>query len=429
MDSQKRISFIIVILLLSLALSSCGGDQAPASVPEVQDTDVVQVEPTSEPEETEAQNTDDEEDASEEAAQEVPRFTSASPVVPFTDAEIQDLDVNCEGNEQEVAQCIKSWQETNMLYCQDTDLEDCSDVIRANYVLPGLYTSQEMIKTRQQNGRVYGICFDYAVIYCSIAEYHGLECRVVNSISKPSERPGANVPITHGMAEDEYVRWNDQLKTKGIDYSYDVLRLIARETPEHYWAEVNLDGNWTVLDATRITMGGNTETEYIQSGDFELTDWFASDSSQEAYDYAVRIASGEDLRNEGYDSVGEQFMEGREVASAYGDAANYNGIEDSLGQTGRSANMEDFMQGYGLMPYLPTCKDACAFLGAPEECYEDCEGENEILTCYESCSGDPYYFGCIYLELGMDDTVNPEAYEACAGIPFNMSCEETCAGE
>ncbi len=186
------------------------------------------------------------------------------------------------------------------------------------------------------------------------------------------------------------MRWNDQLKTKGIDYSYDVLRLIARETPEHYWAEVNLDGNWTVLDATRINMGGNTETEYIQSGNFELTDWFASDSSQQAYDYAVRIASGEDLRNEGYDSVGEQFMEGREVASAYGDAANYTGIEDSLGQTGRSASMEDFMHAGIWLDALPANLSGCLrFLGAPEECYEDCEEENEILTCYESCSGDP----------------------------------------
>lgn len=426
---MKKTTTFLLITMAILLLAACSSKPNTVLVPDTPEPtpELIEAAPNTD-EEAEVQDTNEEE-ASKETTQEVPRFITTSPVVPFTEDEILGLGVNCEGSEQEVAQCIKSWQETNMLYCQDTDLEDCSDVIRANYVLPGLYTSQEMIKTRQQNGRVYGICFDYAVIYCSIAEYHGLECRVVNSISKPSERPGANVPITHGMAEEEYVRWNDQLKTKGVDYSYDVLRLIARETPEHYWAEVNLDGNWTVLDATRINMGGNTETEYIQSGDFELTDWFASDSSQQAYDYAVRIASGEDLRNEGYDSVGEQFLEGREVASAYGDAANYTGIEDSLGQTGRSGNMEDFMQGYGLMPFLPTCQDACAFLGAPEECYEDCEEENEILTCYESCSGDPYYFGCIYLESGMDDTVNPEAYEACAGIPLNMSCEETCAGE
>lgn len=316
-----------------------------------------------------------------------------------------------------------------MLYCQNMDVEDCSDIIRANYVLPGLFTSQDMIQTRQQDGKVYGICFDYAVIYCSIAEHYGLECRVVNSISKPSERPGTYVPITTGMSEEEYKRWNEQLKTKGIDYDYDVLRLIARETPGHYWAEVNLDGEWEVMDATRSTVGGSTVSEYVATGDFEVTDWFASDSSQAAYEYALRIAQGEDLRNEGYDSVGEQFMEGREVAEAYGDAANYEGIEDSLGQTGRSANMNDFMQGYGLMPYLPTCQAACEFLGAPEECYEECQEENEILACYESCSGDPYYFGCIYLEEGEDEVVSLEAYEACSGIPLNVSCEETCAGD
>jgi hypothetical protein len=292
-----------------------------------------------------------------------------------------------------------------------------------------LYTSQDLIKDKKQNGKVYGICMDYAVIYCSIAEFYGLECRVVNSITKPSERPNANVPVTHGMSEEEYQRWNIQLQAKGIDYSYDVLRLVARETPEHYWAEVNLDGEWVVLDGTRSVMGGSTEVEYIEAGDFEITDWLASDASQAAYEYAVRVAQGEDLRNEGYDSVGSQFMEGREVAQEYGDAENYEGIVDSLGQSGRSASMDDFMQGYGLMPYLPTCQDTCQFLGAPDECYEDCEEENEILACYEDCSGDPYYFGCIYLEDGGDGDLNLEAYEACSGIALNLSCEETCAGD
>ena len=427
MNLKNYFPLLALLLVITMVSSACGGEEAPADLPQSGEESTSEQATTSEIQEEPAADPEEEEAAVE--IPDVPRFDPISPVTAFSASEIQDLGVDCQGSPGEIAQCVKNWQEENMLYCQEMDVEDCSDAIRANYALPGLFTSQDLIKNKQQDGKVYGICFDYAVIYCSIAEYYGLECRVVNSISKPSERPGTYVPITTGMSEEEYTRWNDQLKTKGIDYAYDVLRLIARETPGHYWAEVNLDGEWTVLDATRNTVGGSTETEYKESGDFEITDWFASDASQAAYEYAVRIAQGEDLRNEGYDSVGEQFMEGREVAQEYGDAENYEGITDSLGQEGRSATMNDFMQGYGLMPYLATCQEACDFLGAPGECYEECEEENEILACYEDCSGDPYYFGCIYLEEGEDEDVSLEAYEACSGVPLDLSCEQTCAGD
>jgi len=425
MDFKKHLSILALLLVITLLLSACGGEKTPVDLPQEKEGAVSEPFPTTETiEDADSESVGEE---SEEQAVDLARFEPASPVAAFSDSEIQALGVDCQGSPEEIARCIKSWQEIHMLYCQEMDVKDCSDAIRANYVLPGLFTSQDLVQNKQQDGKVYGICFDYAVIYCSIAEYYGLECRVVNSISKPSERPGTYVPITTGMSEEEYARWNEQLQTKGIDYPYDALRLIARETPGHYWAEVNLDGKWIVLDASRSSVGGSTETEYIASGDFEITDWFAADSSQAAYEYAVRIAQGEDLRNEGYDSVGEQFMEGRKVAQEYGDAENYQGIEDILGQPGRSASIDDFMQGYGLMPYLPTCQETCDFLKAPGECYDECEEEDEILVCYEDCSGDPYYLGCIYLEA--DEDISLEAYQACSGIPLNPSCEETCAGD
>jgi transglutaminase-like putative cysteine protease len=427
MTFKKSFPILALVIFAALALSACGGAEDPADPPQAGEEVTSESAPSSETSQESEDSSSEEE--SEVAAPEVPRYNPTSPVAEFSEAEIQELGVECQGSPDEIANCIKNWQQQNMLYCQNMDVEDCSDAIRANYALPGLYSSLDLIKEKKQNGKVYGICMDYAVIYCSIAEYYGLECRVVNSITKPSERPGANVPVTTGMAEEEYLRWNEQLKTKGIDYTYDVLRLIARETPEHYWAEVNLNGEWIVLDASNISTGGNTETEYIAKGDFEITDWFASDSSQAAYEYALRIAQGEDLRNEGYDSVGEQFMEGREVAQEYGDVENYEGIVDSLGQEGRSASMDDFMQGYGLMPYLSTCQETCDFLGAPGECYEDCEEENQILACYEECSGDPYYLACIYLEDNDTGDLNLDAYEACCGVALNLSCEETCAGD
>ena len=414
---------IVSSLILAAACSPTATSQSPTEAPtreQPTQNEPENIDPVANPTVTTA-NTPEPEDP----AVQVPRFEPKSPVSTFVEEDIDLLGIDCQGTQEEIAQCIMDWQHTNMVYCgTDQSIIDCSDPIRANYVLPGLYSTHDLIRTRQKDGKVYGICFDYAVTYCSIAEYYGLECRVVNSITKPSERPGAEIAITHGMSEEEYTRWLVQLEAYNIPYDYEVLRLIAEETPEHYWAEAKLNNVWTVMDGTRNTMGGSTESEYIATEDFQVTDWMASDKSQAAYDYAVRVAQGEDLRNEGYDSVTEQFMEGRETAAMSGTAEAYVGVTDVLGQSGRSASMNDFMQGLGLMPYLATCEKACDFMGADERCKEDCPEEDEILACYEDCSGLHYYLGCVYLE--GDEDVGPESYEACSGVPFDMACEASC---
>ena len=356
----------------------------------------------------------------------IPVFEPSSPVSEFAADDIELLGVDCQGGPREIADCILAWQEKEMFYCSpDQATPDCTDPIRMNYVLPGLYSSEELIRERQSGGSVYGICFDFAAIYCSIARYYGLDCRVVNSISKPSEREGTYVVVTKGMAEEEYQRWKPELDKEGLDYPYEVLRLIAEETPGHYWAEVKLDGEWVIRDGTRAAVGGDTQSEYKDTGDFQITDWMASEKSQAAYEYAVRIAQGEDLRGEGYDSASEQFMEGREVAEMSGTAEAYQGVEDDLGQPGRSASVDDFFQGLGLMPYFDTCQDTCAFLEIGEMCSSECQEEDQIKACYEDCAGEPYYLACMYIEQGED--VSAEAYQACSGVPLNVSCEAQCA--
>jgi hypothetical protein len=356
---------------------------------------------------------------------EIPSYVAKSPISEFTQSDVDQLGLACSGSPEEIAECILNWQGTNMTYCGDkAGFEDCADPIRANYFLPGIYPTTELIEDRVKDGKVYGICWDFATIYCSIANFYGLDCRVANSISKPSEREGTYVVVTHGMSDGEYQRLKVKLDLNNLPYGYDPIRLVAAETPGHYWAEVLLGGEWVIMDGSRSSVGGNTKTEYIDTGDFEVTDWIATDRTTDIVGYATREAQGEDLRGEGYDSAYEQFKEGREIAKAYGTAQAYEGITDALGQDGRAANISDFMQGWALMPYMNTCSDMCTFLEAGEECMADCPEEDEIKACYETCSGDPYYLACVFID--DDEEINPDMYELCSGIPFNASCESSC---
>ena len=172
---------------------------------------------------------------------------------------------------------------------------DFSDAIRWNYFLPGIFPSHEIINEHiDNNGRVYGICFDFAVIYSSIAKHYGLETRVRNSISKPSDTD-KTIQFTTGMSPDEFARLATKLGTKGYKYDFDAVRRVASETPSHYWAEVKIDGVWIIEDATQAFTGNNTQTGYVNKNDVQLTDWMSNDKSAVLYDYQSKIDSGQRL--------------------------------------------------------------------------------------------------------------------------------------
>lgn len=423
----KRVPLLVLFLLVMVLISSACNSESQGPDPtevktEVPTQETIQEQPTEPPMDVPDVATP----TSTSSEIVIPSFDAKSPISEFTQADIDLLGVDCSGSPGEIANCILNWQGTNMTYCgEKPGFDDCSDPIRANYFLPGIYPTNELIHERVKDGNVYGICFDYATIYCSIAQFYGLDCRVANSISKPSERPGTYVIVTEGMSNEEYERLKVKLDQNNLPYGYEPIRLVAAETPGHYWAEVQLDGEWVVMDGSRSSVGGNTQTEYIDTGDFEITDWLAVDRTADIVAYAMREAQGEDLRGEGYANAYEQFQEGRELAVAYGTAQVYEGITDALGQTGRAANIFEFMQGWGLMPYMNTCKETCEYLEASPECLAECPEEDEIKACYETCSGDPYYLACIYVV--DEEDVNPEIYEACSGSPLNLACEITCA--
>ena len=153
-----------------------------------------------------------------------------------------------------------------------------------NYFLPGIWPSKDIIYNHVTDGKVYGICHDFAVVYSSIANYYGLETRVMNTISKPGDSE-----FQSGMSIEEYNRNKFQLDENGLNYSYDAVASVAEGTPTHYWAEVYLDGEWVPMDGSSDSTGGNTENEFIATGDFEVTDWLSRDKTAILDNYAAAV--------------------------------------------------------------------------------------------------------------------------------------------
>jgi len=220
------------------------------------------------------------------------KFVASSPVSVFTAQDIEKLGVKVMGTPREMADAIRKWQESNMVYGSPNT--DFSDAIRWNYFLPGIFSSRNIVTEHLSNSKPYGICFDFAVVYSSIANYYGLETRIRNSISVPSQTD-KTIQFTSGMAPDEYDRLAVKLQNQGLDYDYDAIRLVASETPSHYWAEVKIDGAWVIEDATQVSTGNNTQTLFIDKNDVQLTDWMSRDKLAVLNDYQTKIDSGQRL--------------------------------------------------------------------------------------------------------------------------------------
>jgi hypothetical protein len=220
------------------------------------------------------------------------KFMASSPVSVFTAGDIEKLGVKVTGTAREIADAIRKWQEANMVYGSPNP--NFSDAIRWNYFLPGIFPSRDIINEHLDNAKPYGICFDFAVVYSSIANYFGLETRIRNSISVPSDTD-KTIRFTAGMSPDEYNRLAVKLQNQGLDYDYEAVRLVASETPSHYWAEVKIDGAWVIEDATQVSTGNNTQTLFVDKNDVQLTDWMSRDKSAVLNDYQMKIDSGQRL--------------------------------------------------------------------------------------------------------------------------------------
>ena len=326
-------------------------------------------------------------------------YTATDPVSAFTAGDIAFLGLDgLAGTPRQIADAIRTWQENTWAYVSGTPgYEDVSDPIRWNYFLPGIFPSRDIVREQVRNGQIYGICYSYAVAYCSVANYYGLETRILASISKPSDSD-PSITITTGMSPDEYDRLAVKLAQQGAHYDYEAVRLVAQETPTHYWAEVKLDGQWVIEDATQRATGNDTRATFFDTGDYEVYDWTAFDRSGQLDEYQAMIDKGERLP----DSGGGSFPGG--------------GMP-----TATATGIDEVMTGQGLAPWFADAADAYDFIGATNVSAADIAEDQYVIDEYERQTGDRFYLVAALIAEDGPASEFADRYEALCGVKLNLT--------
>ncbi len=206
---MKRTLILIVACLLVLA--ACSSNSTSSEVnqdlppePSVESQEAAAPEPTEEP--TQVTETEEETEEVEDVGDIVGQFEIFNPYQAFSEEEMTALGAaDFSGTDQEIAQMIINWQNTNMHYIGDPNQQaDISHPMRWNFFLPGIYPVSDMVQDRRMaDGKIYGLCWDYASIFTAMASYYDLDVRVtayktLMSDLNPQFQKGA------GMSKEEY---------------------------------------------------------------------------------------------------------------------------------------------------------------------------------------------------------------------------------
>lgn len=334
-----------------------------------------------------------------------------SPVSVLTPTDITAIGADgFSGSEKEIAEQIRTWQMNHMIYASSGEkYSDVSYSMRWNYAFPMMYTSKDMLDNMKDGNKFYGICYHYATIYASIAQYYGLEVRVANTTVKPSEV--ANNPFytatSKGLSLAEYEVFSAWLTSKGLDvadYPYEAVRLVMAETALHYRAEVKLDGEWTRFDQYDPVTEGSTVYEFVE------TNWDEGYQEVKFADYVTRINNGEDLRGEGYATAYDQFLEGRLIKIETGEADAFEGITDDAGNKNRASTINEVMEGLGLVPYFNNKEDVLTFYENASWVSEELDELFDVKAQVEAQTGGKFYVICDLMIFGELETVSYDAY-------------------
>jgi hypothetical protein len=334
-----------------------------------------EVEPEVEVEQPVDQSNQKEDDTTDENNTEE-GFVATDPFVALSDDVLQSIEASgFEGTESEIASKILDWQNQYMYYIGDPNIQpDISYPMRWNFIMPGVYPVSEMVEERRtDDDKIYGLCWDYASIYASIANSYGLEVRVTALKKYMSDiNPSIDASTKEGLAVEEYDLLNNKISKFGAEYTYSQIDRVARETWVHYRAEVKIDGAWVAMDGTEVS------GEY-ENGTFEVVDW------QEGYN-ANLLNAPSTMENDQLDPIA--LAELLEFAPYEG----YVGITDDHGNSNRAATFKDLVRGRGFIPYFSTADDIIEFLMLPEnEAMEILDDVFELQEDYESATSKPFY--------------------------------------
>jgi len=182
------------------------------------------------------------------------------------------------GTDEEKATSIYEWQKKNMVLQSPMEQADVSYAMRWNYIMPGIYPVDEMIVDRIKDvdgtKKIYGVCWDFSALYSAIARYYGLTTRIRAYRSYMSDRPensewnqkqGSDI----GLSPEEYEAFNVLQKKKDLEFPYEIINQEAKETWEHYRAEVKIGEEWKAFDATDPTGEWAEDSNYTIDAEWD----------------------------------------------------------------------------------------------------------------------------------------------------------------
>lgn len=203
------------------------------------------------------------------------KFKMFTPYAALSASEITAIGADgFSGTDEAVANAILNWQNNNMKLVDPSIKSDASYPMRWNNIMPGIYPVSDMVTARTMDDagvqKIYGVCWDFASIFCSIAGYYGLEARVTAWKIYMSGVPGGE----KGLSPDEYNTLLPKLTAGGVSFSYDKINSIIKETYIHYRAEVKINGTWRSYDGTGPT------GEYANDANYSASSWDEGYSSE-----------------------------------------------------------------------------------------------------------------------------------------------------
>lgn len=389
MAHKNKVLVLFIFIIMLLLLTGCSKSQDSAAP-------VVEVATqTAAPLDTEPQESvtpievDEPGPTATIAAESDHQFTISNPYAAFSTEEIAQINADgFSGTDEEIARAILAWQAENMFYIGDPNQQpDISHPMRWNYFMPGIFPVSEMVQERVlDNGKIYGLCWDYAAIFNAIANYYELETRVTaHKVYISDLNPSIDKSTATGMGPEEFEALQPKLIVHDLNLSYDQISRAARETWSHYRAEVKLGDTWVAFDG----VPGVTE-----GPEYEVAAW------DEGYDPDLLYAAVEH-------GSGELDLSALAELLSAAPVSGYEGITDDAGNLNRAANMEDLLAGKGLVPYFQNMDSLTAFLNS-EEASEDLTDSLDIMAEYEQNTGKIFFIIADLMIYSMDEPTAEE---------------------
>ena len=409
---MKKIFLLFVVLCMFFAVSACAKDTENESTPSAN---------------TSESSSDENKQPSSEGQTSQTVFQGECPYEEqyaiwdittevFSDEALKELGADgFSGSDAEIAQQIFDWQKNNMDYAGPTDgYIDAGFGSRWNFMLPGIYPASKRIEHKNEEGKIYGICSDFAYIYVAIANAYGLESRVTTfplekHVEIFGELPeGAQDETTYrGLGREEYDLLNIELQENNINLTYDQIHRAIQgiSTIEghvagmHNRAEVKIDGEWVAYDATRAFNDFPTNVEYDNADNYVPQNWDGIYNpirlyAPEFYDSAIEHGPID------YDGLALYFSFGPQVV--------YTGVTDDFGNENRARDFDGLVNGDALLPYVDDSQGLADFLHLDPAVAAE-EGYEELMKDFYEGTGRQFNIIADFLIYG-DDEMDPELY-------------------